>query len=115
MLATLSDGRRAVIKGSSTIVQEAFALRLAERLGVPVPAHRVLQYAEPEWANLKHHVLQGVARRQGLPPSAYGALDRAFLRCMSLWPRVLTCLLLPHVPAIFSALRASAGRPRWCS
>ena len=50
-----------VVKGSSTVVQELFAARVAKAVGVAVPEMRMTAYTQPEWRRLQQR-LKAIAK-----------------------------------------------------
>eukprot|EP00742_Colponemidia_sp_Colp-10_P004211 GILJ01004493.1.p1 GENE.GILJ01004493.1~~GILJ01004493.1.p1 ORF type:complete len:377 (-),score=56.90 GILJ01004493.1:274-1404(-) len=71
-----------VVKGSQSIAEEFFAHQLCEKLNIPCPNTRLIQYTDDEYNRLKRCLRQLLSRDEGMAIKAERALDRPFFLVM---------------------------------
>eukprot|EP00743_Colponemidia_sp_Colp-15_P001356 GILK01001486.1.p1 GENE.GILK01001486.1~~GILK01001486.1.p1 ORF type:complete len:380 (+),score=61.32 GILK01001486.1:39-1142(+) len=71
-----------VVKGSQSIAEEFFAYQLCEKLNIPCPCTRLIQYTDDEYNRLKRCLRQLLSRDEGMAIKAERALDRPFFLVM---------------------------------
>ncbi|XP_065182761.1 uncharacterized protein LOC135813598 isoform X2 [Sycon ciliatum] len=82
-----------VVKGSSTVVQELFAARVAKAVGVAVPEMRMTAYTQPEWRRLQQR-LKAIAKSHH-KAKVQKELDRPYILIMQFVKGVPLAMLTP--------------------
>eukprot|EP01118_Nematostelium_gracile_P017782 TRINITY_DN7707_c0_g1_i1.p1 TRINITY_DN7707_c0_g1~~TRINITY_DN7707_c0_g1_i1.p1 ORF type:complete len:244 (-),score=63.56 TRINITY_DN7707_c0_g1_i1:158-889(-) len=79
--ARFDDDSISVVKGSSTLAQQAFAMLLAQKLKLRIPTFRIISYENQEWKDLKRNIIK-LAKEDGIGVNAEIELNRPVFMIM---------------------------------
>eukprot|EP01156_Anaeramoeba_ignava_P021101 Anaeramoba_ignava/c18159_g2_i2.p1 GENE.c18159_g2_i2~~c18159_g2_i2.p1 ORF type:complete len:170 (-),score=51.60 c18159_g2_i2:220-729(-) len=81
-IVSFQNNNKVIIKAGSSVVEELYAHKLGEKMRVPIPKVRLIDYVTGEWSTMKRQMELKTTSNHSLLLRVQKSLDRAFFLIM---------------------------------